>query len=59
MDRSSLQHYFLLGLIAGAFMLTFFVFPPFLAPLVLGAVFAVVLMSLSIEHKRRRNGTGD
>src|SRR3989344_4486389 len=39
-------HYFLLILLAGALVLTYFIFQPFLAPLFLAAVFAVVLQPL-------------
>ncbi len=38
--------YFLLALLVGAIILTYFIFEPFLAPLVLAAVFAVVLQPL-------------
>src|SRR3989338_3355248 len=40
------QHYFLLALLLGALVLAFYILQPFLAPLVLGAVFAVVLQPL-------------
>src|SRR3989344_5171593 len=40
------QHYFLLALLLGALFLAFYILQPFLAPLVLGAVFAVVLQPL-------------
>ncbi len=41
-----LRPYFLLLLLAGAFVLTFYVFKAFFAPLVLAAIFAVVLRPL-------------
>ncbi|MBI5644644.1 AI-2E family transporter [Candidatus Kaiserbacteria bacterium] len=41
--HAHIRHYFLLALLIAAGVLTFLVFQPFLAPLALGAVFAVVL----------------
>ncbi|MDP3958421.1 MAG: AI-2E family transporter [bacterium] len=46
---NKVQPYFLLVLVAGSFALAFFIFRPFLAPLFLAAVFAVVLEPL---HRR-------
>jgi predicted PurR-regulated permease PerM len=46
MHTKTLQLYFLLGLIALALVLSFRILAPFLAPLVLGAIFAVVLQPL-------------
>lgn len=43
MTADRVRPYFLLALLAGAFLLTFAVFQPFLGPLALAAVFAVVL----------------
>ncbi|OGG60401.1 hypothetical protein A2765_03050 [Candidatus Kaiserbacteria bacterium RIFCSPHIGHO2_01_FULL_56_24] len=46
MNSQRLGVYFLGLLLAGAMLLTYFIFQPFLAPLVLAAVFAVVLQPL-------------
>ncbi len=43
MQAESLRPYFLLALLLGAFVLTFYIFKPFLIPLALAAVFAIVL----------------
>lgn len=43
MTADKIRPYFLLAILLGAFVLTFFVFQPFLVPLALAAVFAVVL----------------
>jgi len=46
MQSNRLGIYFLIALLIGALVLTYFIFQPFLAPLVLAAVFAVVLQPL-------------
>lgn len=46
MTETRTQHYFLVALIIGALLLTFYIIRPFLAPLLLGVVFAVVLQPL-------------
>ncbi|MEK7509852.1 MAG: AI-2E family transporter [Patescibacteria group bacterium] len=46
MNTPWLGHYFLLILLAGSLVLTYFIFQPFLTPLILAAVFAVVLQPL-------------
>ncbi len=46
MNEKTLRPYFLLALIAVSFALVFFIFRPFLVPLVLAAVFASVLQPL-------------
>lgn len=46
MNHKALQLYFLLALIAVALVLSFKILAPFLAPLVLGAIFAVVLQPI-------------
>jgi predicted PurR-regulated permease PerM len=44
MNGASTQHYFLLALLLGAVVIAYLIVKPFFAPLVLGAVFAVVLL---------------
>jgi predicted PurR-regulated permease PerM len=46
MNVVRLQPYFLLALLGGALVLTFFILKPFLGPLILAAVFAVVFYPL-------------
>lgn len=48
-----MRPYFLLALLAGALVLTFFIYKPFLAPLVLAAAFAVVLQPVHHYLQRR------
>ncbi len=49
MQNRALQPYFLLAVLGIAFVLTFFIFQPFLGPLVLGTIFAVVLHPLYLR----------
>lgn len=56
MNKSALQPYFLLLLIVGAATLAYFILAPFIAPLVLGIVFAVVLQPLYQMILRRFKG---
>jgi len=49
MQNRALQPYFLIAILLGAFVLTFYILKPFLAPLALGAVFAVVLYPLYVR----------
>ena len=46
MNSQQLRPYFLLALLGGTLVLAFFIFKPFLTPLALAAVFAVVLQSV-------------
>lgn len=46
MNSSKLQSYFLLAILTGVLVLTFFVFSPFLYALILASVFAVVVQPL-------------
>lgn len=43
MQAQALRPYFLLALLVGAFVLAFYIFKPFLIPLAMAAIFAVVL----------------
>lgn len=54
----AVRHYFFLALLLTVAALTFFIFAPFLAPLVLALVFAVVLHPLYIRIGRRFGGRG-
>lgn len=53
MHNHRLGLYFLLALLLGSLILTYFIFQPFLTPLILAAVFAVVLQPL--YHRILRN----
>lgn len=46
MQSRTLQPYFLVALVVGALVLTFYILKPFFAPLVLGGIFAIVLQPL-------------
>ncbi len=46
MDKTKLQLYFFLGLMGATLILTFFIFKPFLAPLILAATFAVIFQPI-------------
>lgn len=56
MNRGSLQNYFLLAAIAGAFFLAFLMLKPFLGPLCLGAIFAVTLQPMYQRMLRYTRG---
>ncbi|HEY0010370.1 MAG TPA: AI-2E family transporter [Candidatus Paceibacterota bacterium] len=56
MQTQKIQGYFLFGLLAAVSILTFFIFSPFLTPLALAAIFAVVLYPLQRFFISRFNG---
>lgn len=56
MDAKRTQYFFLLMILAGALVLSFFVFRPFLSPIVVAAVFAVMFQPL---HRKMLNFTGN
>ena len=57
MNVIRLQPYFLLALLGGALVLTFFILKPFLAPLILAAVFAAVIYPVYQWILKRLGGT--
>lgn len=56
MQRKTLQPYFLLAALAGSLVLAFYILQPFLAPLILAAIFAVVLRPIYESLCRRLGG---
>lgn len=56
MQSKALQPYFLVALVLGTLVLAFYILKPFFAPLVLGAVFAVVLQPLYLRLLRMCGG---
>jgi predicted PurR-regulated permease PerM len=56
MQDRALQPYFLIGALLGALVLTFYILKPFMAPLFLGAVFAVVLYPIYTRIRTRFGG---
>ncbi len=54
--HTNIRHYFLLALLIGAVVLTYFIFQPFLAPLALAAVFAVILRPMYTRYLVYLNG---
>ncbi len=57
MSDKTIQQYFLVALLAAAAVLVFFIVRPFIAPLALGAVFAVVLQPAYLHIRRRLRGS--
>ena len=52
MPSRTIGHYFLLGVLLGTLVLTFFILKPFLAPLVLAGAFAIILHPLYLKILR-------
>ncbi|HEY4510956.1 MAG TPA: AI-2E family transporter [Candidatus Paceibacterota bacterium] len=57
MNKEVLRPYFLLALLGGALFLTLLIFKPFLSPLILAAIFAVILQSLYTRLTRLLGGS--
>ena len=53
MSPRSIGHYFLLALLGGTIVLTFYIFKPFLAPLILAGAFAIILHPLYDTIRRK------
>lgn len=56
MENRTLQPYFLLAVLGGSFVLAFFILQPFLAPLALAIIFAVVLQPIYRDLAKRFGG---
>lgn len=52
MTPRTIGHYFLIALLGGMLLLTFYIFKPFLAPLVLAGAFAIILHPLYLSLLR-------